>query len=273
VYIEEDHPAALLNGSQINASPSPPKLAVLWKQILKNRPFRCTVIAHVCYNYGYYVVLSWVSDYFKTEYHADYAKLGLVSMLPYCLLLFTNPAAGFWADWMERNGTKTVKMRKIINSFGMFGAAIGFWLSGYIAEFNTPGDKQKYLYLAAIVLAVTVSVGGFMVGGIWSNFRDLSKVHSPVLVGISNSVASILGIVGQGVTGYILKWTNGGWMWVFLAAGIIEACGALVFVIGARAEDQRFGKEQPEELGDEGKLSCDAHGCSQPYIPLHPQLP
>ena len=83
-----------------------------------------------------------------------------------------------------------------------------------------------------------------MVGGLWSNFRDLSKNYAPILLGISNSIASIPGVVGQGFTGWLLSATGGNWFWVFCTAGIIESIGAIVFLVGAKADDQRFGERK-----------------------------
>ena len=77
------------------------------------------VIAHMCYNYGYYVVLSWIADFFKTEFNANYSKMGFVSMLPYALLMFSSPGAGVLADYLERKGFSTLSMRRIINTFAM----------------------------------------------------------------------------------------------------------------------------------------------------------
>ena len=83
-----------------------------------------------------------------------------------------------------------------------------------------------------------------MVGGIWSNFRDLSDKYAPILIGISNSIASLPGIIGQGFTGWLLAATDGNWFWVFCTAGIIECIGAFVFLVGAKAEDQKFGERR-----------------------------
>ena len=235
------HPQPLNGTSRTELDPE----IVPWKEILSNRAFQCTVFGHICYNYGYYVVLSWITDYFKTKYKANYGSLGMVSILPYVLLLLTNPGAGFFGDWLEKKGFSTLNSRRIVNSIAMFGASIGFVASGIIAQSTvTPEDEKNNLYPAAIVLAVTVSVGGLMVGGIWSNFRDLSDKYAPILIGISNSIASLPGIIGQGFTGWLLAATDGNWFWVFCTAGIIECIGAFVFLVGAKAEDQKFGERR-----------------------------
>ena len=217
------------------------KLRIPWRKIICNRPFQMCVIAHMCYNYGYYVVLSWIADFFKTEFNANYSKMGFVSMLPYALLMFSSPGAGVLADYLERKGFSTLSMRRIINTFAMVGASIGFIIVGFIAKSSiTAEEKKNNLYLAATVLAITMATGGFMLGGVWSNFRDLSAKHAPILCGISNSMASLPGIVGQSLTGAILKSSNNNWFIIFALASGIEMFGAFIFLFGADAKDQQF---------------------------------
>lgn len=85
----------IVNSNTSNEIYQTSKPAIPWRKILCNRPFQITVIAHMCYNYGYYVVLSWIADFFKTEFNANYSKMGFVSMLPYALLFFTSPGGKF----------------------------------------------------------------------------------------------------------------------------------------------------------------------------------
>ena len=206
-----------------------------WKRIACNRPFQVAVITHCCYNYGYYVVLSWISDFFKSEFNTDYKSMGFVSIMPFVLLFITNPLGGILGDYFENHlGLTTLTMRRVINTVAMGGASVGFLCVGLLAkDATTVEKKESNLYPCAIVLAITMAIGGLMSAGVWSNFRDLSSEHAGVLVGISNSVASLPGIVGQSMTGLILKWSNNDWFTIFALAAGIEMCGCLTFCIGA----------------------------------------
>ena len=211
------------------------KVHTPWKRIASNRPFQVAVITHCCYNYGYYVVLSWISDFFKSEFDADYKSMGFVSIMPFVLLFITNPLGGILGDYFENHlGFTTLTMRRVINTVAMGGASVGFLCVGLLAkDATTVEKKESNLYPCAIVLAITMAIGGLMSAGVWSNFRDLSSEHAGVLVGISNSVASLPGIVGQSMTGLILKWSNNDWFTIFALAAGIELCGCLTFYIGA----------------------------------------
>lgn len=135
-------------------------------------------------------------------------------------------------------------MRRLINTVAMGGASIGFLLVGYIAKASvTDEEKKNNLYLAATMLAITMATGGLMLGGVWSNFRDLSAKYAPILLGVSNSMASLPGIVGQSLTGAILKSSKNNWFIIFALASGIEFFGAVIFFCGADAKDQQFDDE------------------------------
>ena len=60
------------------------------------------------------------------------------------------------------------------------------------------------------------------------------------LLGLSNSLATIPGIIGNDVTGWILSGHANDWSAVFLLAAAIYTVGALAFLIGGRASPQDF---------------------------------
>ena len=77
-------------------------------------------------------------------------------------------------------------------------------------------------------------------GGYWVNFVDLSPRHAQLLLGISNSVASIPGLVGQLLTGQILASTHDDFSVIFQIAAAVNGAGALVFLAFGAARDQRY---------------------------------
>jgi hypothetical protein len=114
-------------------------------------------------------------------------------------------------------------------------------------------------------LTLGVGLGGFAASGYWANFLDLSKTHSGQLLGLSNSIATIPGIVGNELTGWLIGMqshggqagssgsgssTNGtgsaagggdpgsGFSKVFLLAAVVYAVGALAFALTARGSPQ-----------------------------------
>ena len=250
-----------------------------WLRILTNKQFIFLVCTHCCYNFGFYVCLSWISKFFSQAYGIDYSHLGLYSILPYILLFILCNTTGIVADLMEQrcqcsclsnkaDGKMSAScVRKTMNTIGMGGCALFFLLLACevpaalvpVPSPGPPGPNASMLEpcndttqtfknatstnvaTSATLLALAIGIGGVAGGGgYWPTIGDLSPEFSQVLVGISNSIASIPGIIGVSLVGNILSNSHNDWSVVFKVASIIEAVGALIFLFFVSAEDQHF---------------------------------
>ena len=226
---------------QASRPPRPPPVFTPYWRILTNRPFLATIVTHCAYNWGYYIGLSWVSSFFNSKYDADLAQLGLLSIAPFIVILIATSLSGIMADGLENGcGASATCARKVVNSIGMVGGALGFALLAIVC--GPPGRlPRSQAYVGAGCLSVAIGLGGFAVGaGYWANFVDLSPRHSQVLLAISNSFASVPGILGVSLTGSLLSSTGDDWRIIFLIAGAVEFGGALTFIAFAEAAEQQF---------------------------------
>ena len=211
---------------QASRPPRPPPVFTPYWRILTNRPFLATIVTHCAYNWGYYIGLSWVSSFFNSKYDADLAQLGLLSIAPFIVILIATSLSGIMADGLENGcGASATCARKVVNSIGMVGGALGFALLAIVC--GPPGRlPRSQAYVGAGCLSVAIGLGGFAVGaGYWANFVDLSPRHSQVLLAISNSFASVPGILGLSLTGSLLSSTGDDWRIIFLIAGTVEIGG------------------------------------------------
>ena len=69
-----------------------------------------------------------------------------------------------------------------------------------------------------------------MLPGYWANIIDLSPRYAGVLIGISNTIATLPGVLANLSTGYILKQTGDDWTWVFGIAISIYALGLSAYL-------------------------------------------
>ena len=213
--------------------------AVPWGAFCRNGPFRTLMCAHFCYNYGYYVVLSWLPQYFKSMFGADYTALGVAGMLPYIALALASNAGGVLADRLVVcHGWRLTTVRRLFNTIGFLSPALCFFSLRWVqpcADTSCGGFK-----VAVLLLTAGVGLGGLAFSGYWANFIDLSPRFSGHLMGISNSVATIPGIAGNLITGRLLAGRENDWDLVFGLAAAIYVSGAAVFLLFARAERQPF---------------------------------
>lgn len=89
-YIEKTQPAIKTR-----------KLRVPWLAFFKSGPFWATIFTHVCYNWCYYVVMSWLPDYFKSAFGANYSTMGCVSQ---CLYVYVYSDRGMYTVYIYYGG-------------------------------------------------------------------------------------------------------------------------------------------------------------------------
>lgn len=99
---------------------------------------KAIVIAHVCFNWGFYIILSWLPTYFTSKLNVNIADIGWFIVLPYIFMvhlksyLFSKSQvilgnfAGWVSDRLIQRGYAIVKVRKGINSIAFFGPAFFF---------------------------------------------------------------------------------------------------------------------------------------------------
>ena len=91
--------------------------------------------------------------------------------------------------------------------------------------------------LSATLACVAIGLGALNQSAFWANIMDVAPNHAGILVGISNTMATLPGILCNLSTGYMLG-HGVGWPPVLLLAGGLELVGATVYVSLARGEPQ-----------------------------------
>ena len=109
---------------------------------------------------------------------------------------------------------------------------------------------SKTLAIAGLTLAV--GLGGLTWSGFPCNVLDIAPRYAGILMGLSNCVATIPGIVSPLLTGVLTRrQTQQEWMSVFLIAAGCYAVGLFVYVGLASGEKQQWadhtGAEEEEE--------------------------
>lgn len=210
-------------GRQHNTTPSS---HLSFKQIATCVPFIATVFTHCCYNYCGYLALSWIPHYFQDKFHVDANALAVTAVVPYILMGIVGPAGGWAADWLMYYGFSRTAVRKGMNSLGMVAQAVFFF------KLCSLGSTDEDLKWAVIYLTLAVGLGGFVASGHWVAYLDLSPQHGMILLGIGNTFATIPGIVGQVITGWILKNYPNNWHLIFSIVALVDVCGAVAFLLG-----------------------------------------
>lgn len=193
----------------------------------RSKPVWAIVVAHFCNNWSLYVLLSWLPSFVTKGLGVDFANSGIVSMVPHLVSFIFLNVAGNVADRMVKSGMGITKVRKTCQTIGFAGIACALFVVG----------EADSAWLAITIMCVGNAVGAFVTGGFAVNHMDIAPNHAGKLMGITNTFATIPGIIGVTVSGYILEVT-GSWALVFQVAGGVTVFGMIFYLLFASGEKQ-----------------------------------
>uniref|UniRef100_A0A6I8PHN8 Solute carrier family 17 member 5 n=1 Tax=Ornithorhynchus anatinus TaxID=9258 RepID=A0A6I8PHN8_ORNAN len=205
--------------------------SVPWKPMLKSVPLWAIVVAHFSYNWTFYTLLTLLPTYMKEILRFDAQENGFLSALPYfgcwlCIIL-----SGQIADYLrEKRRFSTVCVRRTFSLIGMIGPAVFLVAAGFI------GCDYS---LAVAFLTVSTTLGGFCTSGYGINHLDIAPSYAGILLGITNTFATIPGMIGPVIAKSLTpNNTVEEWQMVFYIAAAINIFGAFFFTLFASGEVQ-----------------------------------
>jgi len=178
------------------------------------------VAAHFATTWILYVLVSWLPSYFREVQGVSLAGSGLLSAAPWIAMFLVTNAGASLSDRMVRRGVSLTRTRKLMQCLGLAGSA-GFLLAA------------RDVHSATVAAACMCGAAGAL-GLAWSGFApnslDLSPRHAAQLYGLSNTIATIPGVVGVAVTGWLLDVT-GTYSAAFVLTAGVGVAGALVYAV------------------------------------------
>uniref|UniRef100_A0A8C6LBF9 Vesicular glutamate transporter 1 n=1 Tax=Nothobranchius furzeri TaxID=105023 RepID=A0A8C6LBF9_NOTFU len=179
--------------------------------------------------------------YFEEVFGFEISKVGIVSALPHLVMTIIVPIGGQIADYLRSNQIMTTtNVRKLMNCGGFGMEATLLLVVGFS---HTKGVAITFLVLA-------VGFSGFAISGFNVNHLDIAPRYASILMGISNGVGTLSGMVCPLIVGAMTKnKTREEWQGVFLIASIVHYGGVLFYGIFASGEKQPWA--EPEELSVE----------------------
>lgn len=171
------------------------RLKTPWLAIFTSMPVYAVSVAHFTYSYGYYTLLMELPSYMKNIVDFDLEISGFVSAIPYILLIALLFPSGYLADWLQiKNILSTSQVRKFFNNISFFAQMIFLLLAAYFT------NKIHIV----ICISLSIGLGAFSMSGFLANTLDIAPQFSSIVLGISNSFATLPGLISPVVTGFIL---------------------------------------------------------------------
>lgn len=212
-----------------------------WRKFFTSMPVYAIIVANFCRSWTFYLLLISQPAYFEEVFGFEISKVGILSALPHLVMTIVVPIGGQLADYLRSNNIMTTtNVRKMMNCGG-FGLEATFLL--VVGFSHTKGVAISFLVLA-------VGFSGFAISGFNVNHLDIAPRYASILMGISNGVGTLSGMVCPLIVGAMTKHkTREEWQYVFLIASLVHYGGVIFYGLFASGEKQEWA--EPENTSEE----------------------
>ncbi len=194
--------------------------------------------AHFANTWTLYVLLSWLPSYLREVQHMTVGGAGIWSAGPWMTMFVTMYVGAAVTEQVIRRTGRVALARKLMQAAGLLGSG-ALLLSVQVLP-HSPG----------VVLALLCAATG-MLGLGWcgfsANYLDIAPRHSALVFSVGNTIATIPGVVGVTITGWLID-VSGTYTAAFaLAAGVSLAATLLFAWFGRGRPIAQTASRDPSE--------------------------
>ena len=208
---------------------------VPWGKFLRSPAVWAVIVAHFCYNWGYYTLLAWLPSYFDMALGLNVEKSSLLTLIPYIAMTIMTPFVGPVADGLVGRGWSVTTVRKLSQGVSFAGPALCMAALAVLTP-TTPGSGPTALIVA--IMSLAFALGAWARAGLYCNHQDLSPKYAAALLGLSNTAGALPGVLGVTAAGYLLDATGSWAHALFYPTAICQIFGLVVYTIFGSSQRQ-----------------------------------
>jgi len=218
-----------------------------WMKIATSLPVWACATAHFAGDWGLYTMLTCLPMYMRDVLQFYMTQNGVLSALPYianCLVLI---GGGHLADWLRApHRMQTTTVRKLFCAAGLLLPAMFLIAVGFLG-------CNRILIVSAVVSSVGSS--GLVHSGFGANHLDLAPNYAGTLMGLTNTLATVAGILGPELVGALIyrESTRAQWQKFFYITATIYGFGAAIFVVFGSGKLQDWAVVPETQTGAAGR--------------------
>ncbi|KAL5850575.1 hypothetical protein ACOSQ4_008588 [Xanthoceras sorbifolium] len=205
---------------------------VPWRAFFKSEAVWAMIYTHFCGSWGHYTCLSWLPTYFSEELNLNLTEAAWVSILPPLASVFVTSIAAQLADNLIASGVETTTVRKICQTIAFLSPALCMTLSS--VDLGLPPWEIVGILTGGLALS------SFALSGLYCTHQDISPEYASILLGITNTMGAVPGIVGVALTGYLLDSTHSWSISLFAPSIFFYLTGTIVWLVFASSKPQNF---------------------------------
>uniref|UniRef100_T1J429 Major facilitator superfamily (MFS) profile domain-containing protein n=1 Tax=Strigamia maritima TaxID=126957 RepID=T1J429_STRMM len=191
---------------------------VRWTEFICHWPLWAIYIAHFAMNWSNYIIMQWLPTYLSRNLGANKEDISLTAV-PYILNSLVGVVSGHFADSLVSHKWTVLSVRRLMTSIGLLGP--GVFLLCFCAVNN--------LLSAVVFISISMGLCACNSAGHLSNHADVAPNHAGVTFAVSNTLATIPGILCGPVTAELVTQSHGRWFPVFVVAAFINFVGAIIY--------------------------------------------
>lgn len=196
-----------------------------WHELLRKPSIIAIFVGHFCNNWGLYFLLAWLPSYFKDALGLSVANASISAAAPWLAAFVTGNASAVLADRAIARGVRLSLVRKVTMGVGLLSFAVFMLL---VRDVHSPT-------VALLLVCLATAAQGVCWSSFTPNLLDVAPRHAGVLISVSNTFATIPGIAGVAITGWLVD-TTGTFSAAFLLTAIVSVGGALFYFLFGAAQ-------------------------------------
>jgi len=209
-------------GGKQRAGQARPATMPQLRSLLQNRNLIGICLGFFCFDYYWYLLVTWLPDYLVTVRHLTILKAGFYASLPFFVFGVSEPIGGWIADRLVQRGWDETRTRKAVVT----------------AAFSTGLLLIPAARVESASAAVALIIGGSLVGLATGNLLVILQACAPpdeigLWTGIENFVGNLAGILAPLATGFLISRT-GSYFPGFALAAVVLVAGLISywFIVG-----------------------------------------
>jgi ACS family sodium-dependent inorganic phosphate cotransporter len=219
------------------------KRSVPWGKVFKSGPFLGILIAHTCSNWGWYMLLIELPFYMKQVLSLDIKQNATATSIPFLTLWFFSIFISKTLDTLRGKGfITTTTARKIATFCASFVPLCCLLVLCYIGCNPTA---------AILIMGLAITSIGGMFSGFLSNHIDIAPNFAGSLMAVTNTVATIPGIIVPIFVGWIThgNQTIEAWRVIFFVTITLYVIEIIAYLLLGSGEEQSWNKTDDENKG------------------------
>lgn len=189
-----------------------------YTDFLCKKPLWAIYVAHFAMNWSSYIIMQWLPTYLSRSLGANAKSISLTAV-PYVVNSLVGIVAGHVADSLLLDNWSVLSVRRLMTSIGLIGPGL------FLAFFGVVDN----LLAAVILVSISMGLCSCNSAGHLSNHVDIAPNNAGTTFAISNTIATIPGILCGPITAELVTAGGGKWFPVFLVAALVNFFGALVY--------------------------------------------